>query len=114
MEDTCRVFILGDSLFAETLSEMLISSGTVVIIGSASSPEEALPLLATAQPDVVIVADTGETDRLTFDHLLAAHPDIPIIRADLRRDYVQVITSKLVGARRSDLLAAIAALPKRT
>jgi DNA-binding NarL/FixJ family response regulator len=113
MEDTCQVFVVGDSLFAETLSQMLASSGTVVIIGAASSPEEALPLMATARPDVVIVADTGENDRRTFDHLLAAHPDLPIIRADLSRDYVQVITSQLVGARRSDLLAAIAALPKR-
>jgi hypothetical protein len=59
------------------------------------------------------VADTGETDRLTFDRLLAAHPDLPIILADLSHDYVQVITSRRVGARRSDLLAAIAALPKR-
>ena len=113
MEDTCQVFIVGDSLFAETLSQMLVSSGTVVIIGAASSPEEALPLLATARPDVVIVADTGETDRPTFDRLLATHPDLPIIRADLSQDYVQVITSQRVGARRSDLLAAIAALPKR-
>lgn len=31
MEDMCQVFIVGDSLFAETLSQMLASSGSVGI-----------------------------------------------------------------------------------
>lgn len=113
MEDTCQVFIVGNSLFADSLSQMLVSSGAVVITGAASSPEEALPLLETTLPDVVIVADTGDTERLTCECLLAALPDLSVIRADLSQDYVQVITSQRVGARRSDLLAAIAALSKR-
>ena len=113
MEDTYRVFIVGDSLFAETLSRMLARSGTVTIIGTASSAEEAFPLLESECPDVVIMADTSETSLGVLDPLLAAHADLPVIRADLNHDYVQVITSKRVGARRSDLLAALATLPKR-
>ena len=113
MENVHRIFIVGDSLFAESLSQMLARSGAVTIIGSASSPEEAMPLLETACPDVVIVADTSDTEQVTFAPLLASHPDLPVIRADLNRDYVQIITSQRVGARRSDLLAVIAALPKR-
>jgi chemotaxis response regulator CheB len=113
MEDKCQVFIVGDSLFAETLSQMLVSSGTVVTVGAASSLEEVLPLLETVHPDVVIVADTSDTEQVNFAPLLASHPDLPVIRADLNHDYVQIITSQRVGARRSDLLAAIAALPKR-
>ena len=114
MEDMYQVFIIGESLFAETLSQMLTSSGTVAIIGAASSPEEALPLLETARPDVIIVADTGESDRVAFAPLLNAHLDLPVISADLSHDYIQIITSQRVGAHRSDLLAAIASLPKQT
>lgn len=111
--DACRVFIVGDSLFAETLNQMLVNSGTVVVTGSAPTPEEALPLIQREAPDVVIVVDTGETSHTTFGPFLATLPELPIIRADLSHDDVQVITSRSVGARRSDLLAVLKSLPRR-
>ena len=113
MEDTRQVFIVGDSLFAETLSQMLVNSGDVVIVGTASSPEKALTSIKVEYPDVVIVANTGEMRHGILDPLLASYPDLPIISADLNQDFMQVITCQRVDARRSDLLAAIAALPKR-
>ena len=113
MEDTRQVFIVGDSLFAETLSQMPASSGDVVIVGAASSPEEALTSIKVEYPDVVIVANTGEMRQGILDPLLTSYPDLPIISADLNQDFMQVITCQRVDARRFDLLAAIAALPKR-
>lgn len=113
MEDTRQVFIVGDSLFAETLSQMLASSGDVVIVGAATSPEEALTSIKVEYPDVVIVANTGEMRQGILDPLLNSYPDLPIISADLNQDFMQVITCQRVVARRFDLLAAIAALPKR-
>jgi len=113
MEDTHQVFIVGDSLFAETLSQMLVNSGDVVIVGSASSPEEALTSIKVENPDVVIVANTGEMRRGILDPLLNSYPDLPIISTDLNQDFMQVITCQRVDARRFDLLTAIAALPKR-
>lgn len=44
--------------------------------------------------------------------LLNQFPDIPIIKADLNQDYVQIITSRRVNARRVDLLVAIHELAK--
>jgi len=106
MEDTRQVFTVGDSLFAETLSQMLASSGDVIIV-------EALTSIKTENPDVLIVANTGEMRQGILDPLLASYPDLPIISADLNQDFMQVITCQRVDARRFDLLAAIAALPKR-
>lgn len=108
------MLIVGGSLFAETLAQALTRPGLVEVIGSAPTPEAALPLIQARRPDVVIVAEVGERLLTTFGHLLAANPDLPIIRADLSADHMQVITSQHVSAHTSDLLAAITALPKRS
>ena len=115
--DGRRVFIVGDSLLAEGLAQMLASYagvGEVEVIGSAPTLEAALPLLKVKRPDVVIVAGTDEAATAIFGPLLTTHSDLPIIRADLSAHTVQVITSHRVEARTSDLLAAIVALPKRS
>jgi chemotaxis response regulator CheB len=109
-----RVLVVGDSLFAETLAQTLTQPGSVEMIGSAPTLEAARPLIQARRPDVVIVAEAGERSLTTFGQFLAAFPDLPLIRADLSADHVQVITSQPVSAHTSDLLAAIAALPKRS
>jgi DNA-binding NarL/FixJ family response regulator len=114
--DGHRVFIVGGSLFAEILAQMLATrsgAGAVNVIGAAPTLEAALPLLETNSPDAVIVTGSDETAPAIFGPLLAAFPDLPLIRADLGANQVQVITSQRVAACSSDLLAAIAALPKR-
>ena len=110
-----RVFIVGNSLFAESLARTL-ASATVEVSGSAPTPEAAIPMIKAQCPDAVIVANASaeETPPAIFGQFLAAYPDLPIIYADLSADNVQVITSQRVGTRSSDLLAAIAALPKRS
>jgi uncharacterized Rossmann fold enzyme len=114
MEDVYRVFIVGDALYAETLGQMLASSGSAVIRGVAPTLEEAITLMKTEVPDVVIVANTSEVSQGALDLILEVHADLTIIRTDLNQDYLQVITCQRVEARRSDLLAAIATLPRRT
>jgi DNA-binding NarL/FixJ family response regulator len=109
-----RIFLVGDSLFTEALARTLAAAEAVEVVGAAPTPEAALPLLAAHCPDAVIVAGTGDVSPSAFGQLLAAHPDLPLIRADLTHDDVQVIISRRIGARTPDLLAAIAALPKRT
>ncbi len=104
--------MVGDSLFAEILIQMLESSRTVTIIGTASTPKEALPLLDTECLDVVIVTGTGEAER-ALTPFLTTHPDLPIIRADLSDNYVQLITSRRINARAADLLTVLAELQNR-
>lgn len=110
----CRkIFIVGDSLFAEGLTQMLANTRSVEVIGSAPTPDAALPSLGACLPDAVIVAGGDEMSTPAFGQLLAAYPDLPLICADLSRDNVQIVTSHRIGTRMSDLLAAVNNLPKR-
>src|SRR3990170_2571282 len=110
--DIRRVFIVGDSLFAESLASLLGKSRGIEVVGSAPTPQAAIPQLAAACPDAAIVAAAGETSA-ALGQMLAAFPDLPIIRADLAEDRVQVVTSHEVGTRASQLLDVIQALPGR-
>ncbi len=105
------VLIVGDSLFAETLNQMLVGTGCVTVIGAAPSVQAALLILALHRPDAVIVA--GDADSAAFAQLLDLQPDIALLRADLNDNRVQVITSQHIDASMADLLATIANLPRR-
>lgn len=113
MVDVCRAVVVGGSLFAETLSQMLASSGKVTVVGVAPTPEEALPLLEVEVPDAVIVVDADEYALLSFAPVLIADPHLPLIRADLNTNQVLIITSRRISARRDDLLEAILSLPRQ-
>jgi chemotaxis response regulator CheB len=108
-----RVFIVGSSLFAETMVQILRDSGTVTVIGSAPKPEAALPTFETENPDAVIVAGSPETSQSTSGLLLTTFPELPVIYADPNAEHMQVVTSKRVGTHPSDLMAALIKLPKR-
>ena len=108
-----RVFIVGSSLFAETLAQVLEDSQTVTVVGTASTSEEALSSLESQYPDAVIFAGANEVNVSTFVPIMIAHPNLPIFHADLNTNQVQVITNQTIDARMSDLLAAIEALPRR-
>jgi DNA-binding NarL/FixJ family response regulator len=113
MNERHRILIVGDSLFAETLAQLLTGSGIAEVAGVVPTLDQALSWLQTATPDVVIVASPETGGAAIVNPLLAAHPDLSIIRADLSEDYVQMITSQRISAHRAGLLAAIQALPKR-
>jgi DNA-binding NarL/FixJ family response regulator len=108
-----RVFIVGDSLFAETVAQLLGRSGALSVVGTAGDVTGALPLLAECQPDLVIVLSSGERDEFDFCPLLTGYPDLPIVCADLGANDLRIIRSQRLEARTSDLLAAIRSLPSR-
>lgn len=105
-EDACRVFLMGDSLFIESLAQMLAEAESVQVVGTAVFPLDDFTAVTNVYPQVIILADAGQHQNVATT-LLTQFPDIPIIQADLNRDYVQIITSRRVNARRTDLLAAI-------
>lgn len=109
-----NVFVVGDSLFAETLIQSLGDSESVAVVGTAPTPEDALPKLKEKLPDAVIMAVADESVIIDFAPILVAIPEIAIIRADLNTNQMQVITNQSIDARISDLLIAIADLPKRS
>jgi DNA-binding NarL/FixJ family response regulator len=107
MDRVCHIFLIGNSLFTETLAQLLAGEAWIQVAGTAVSPDQALACMTTAVPDLVIMAHAGNGPHESLDLLLEHYPDMPLICADLNRDYVQIITSRRVGASRHDLLAAI-------
>src|SRR5512138_2990829 len=105
--------IVGDSLFAESLSQMLAKSDQVRVAACVPTPDAALPVIVRVQPDAVIVAVIDRGAAHDYSQLIATQPDLPVLYADLNADSVQVITSHRIGTRPADLLTAIAELPKR-
>jgi len=108
-----RVFIIGQSLFAETLKQLLSSAAEVSIVGHASSVVNAISTFDFAMVDVVILtATTAVPIAEDVNQLLSIAPNIPIISTNLDENTVQVITSKRVDARLSELLSVLAKLPE--
>lgn len=107
-----RVLLVGDSLFADTLMQMLSVSGEIEVVGVCTSPEPLAGGIATGCPDAVVVAGGVEPD-LYADAYLRMRCELPIIYTTLADDYLTVFTSRRVKAAQSHLLAAISALPKQ-
>lgn len=113
MSDVCRVFLIGESLFIDALTQLLAAESWIALAGTAISPQVAIAALPGTRADLIILTHAGNPTLQSPDLILDRFPDIPIIYADLNRDYVQVITSQRVSARREDLLSSIRALATR-
>ncbi|RMH01886.1 MAG: hypothetical protein D6706_01025 [Chloroflexi bacterium] len=111
MMQECRVFIVGDSLFTDTLAQMLTNAENIRVTGTAVLSQRALPETAIiqAQPQIIIMAisNTQKSSQELTAVLLSRFPDIPIIHTSLNQDYIQIITSRRIKARHTDLLTAI-------
>lgn len=92
---------------------MLADTENIQVVGTAVSPSTAITAVTKAFPHIIIVANASENVQTNLQPLLSMFPTIPIIHADLNQDYVQIITSRRVSARRTDLLAAIQELLTR-
>ena len=109
-----RILIAGDTLFTETLAQLLARDATVEVVGVAPDLEAARQLLDSHSPDALIY--TGEPGELAapFARLLSSYPDLPVLCTDLSSNAIQVIVSRRISVHSSnDLMAAITALPKR-
>lgn len=113
-EEKCRIFLVGHTLFTESLGQILADTENIQVVGTAVSPALAVTAVSQTSPHIIIVANTSEQTQTNLQPLLALLPAIPIIHADMNQDYVQIITSRRVSARRTDLLAAINELSTRT
>jgi hypothetical protein len=108
-----RVVIVGRSLFADTLSQMVADSNAVVVAGHVASLED-LPLcIAACKPDAILVADScGEY--LSAKTYLHSKCELPVIYTTLKDDHFTLFTSQRIKAAQSQLFSAIAALPKQS
>ena len=104
-----RALIIGDSLFAEAVAQLLGQHNELVVVDVCAVIGDALVRIPTSQPDLVVVL----SDAPDLCPLLTVYPDLPILRADLNADDLRIIRSQRIGARVEDMLAAIQELPIR-
>ncbi|MFN3308156.1 MAG: hypothetical protein ACK44E_03025, partial [Anaerolineales bacterium] len=93
-----RIFIVGDSLFAEMLTQLLRQAPAVKIVGSAFTLTEALPLMQNCHPDVVILARVASQPDVAFARFLSTYPQLPMICVDLSSNDLQMIISQRLVA----------------
>ena len=111
--DRRRIFILGSSLLTAGLTRLLGKVPDIEVVGSAATAEEALPLMDGHLVDALVVMGTDDQTTVRFCPILAAYPGLPVVRADISQNVLQLITSQNIEADPDSLLATIAALPKR-
>jgi chemotaxis response regulator CheB len=109
-----RILIIGDTLFAEMLIQLLGQNPAVLVVGSAPDLASAESLLVAGIPDAVIYAKRSELDDLSFSRFITNHPDLPVLCTELSTNAVQVVVSQNIDIHSSnDLFAAIKGLRKR-
>ncbi|MCS6844440.1 MAG: hypothetical protein NZ528_09010 [Caldilineales bacterium] len=106
-----KVFIIGGSLFAEAVMAWLRQHEMIAVVGVASDAAQALKHIPVTQPDVILALAEDGTGVMDLCPLLAAHPDLPIVRASLLTDELSLIRHRRIGRHTADLLAVIQDLP---
>jgi DNA-binding NarL/FixJ family response regulator len=111
--DVRKVFLLGNSLLTEGMAHILEGDPQIEILGSASTVEEAQEALANQRVDAIIVMGTDDQTTIRVCPILAQHSDVPILRADISQNQIQLITSQNIEAKPSKLLELITNIPVR-
>lgn len=102
-----RVFLVGSSLFADSVAQMLRESETVIQVDCFSLIAEALHNIDAEPPDVLIFADVDTTIFVGDTPFLPICPDIPVICTDHQSNLLKLITSTNINARLPDLINAL-------
>ena len=102
-----RLFIVGNTLFAENVAQMLLVCGMIEQIERFEALSDAILPIENSPPDVLILADV-DTDNFQGDiPFLPICPDIPVICIDHQSTFMKLITTRLVNARLHDLVKSI-------
>jgi ActR/RegA family two-component response regulator len=99
-----KALIIGDSLFAEAVAQLLRQHHFAIT--TAATVSEGLQCVADLSPDLAIVIGKGED--LCF--LLDSCPDLPVLHVELNADDLRLIRSQRIHPRVEDLLTAIQSL----
>ncbi|MFZ5808467.1 MAG: hypothetical protein ACOY16_04215 [Chloroflexota bacterium] len=110
-----RIFLVGDSLFAETMMQLFTQETNVQVIGISSSLSQAATWLSRTKPDMVIVAGSSNLSDTALTQLLLTHPALPVLLMNLSNTEILLIFSQRVPAHSiQDILTIMASIPKST
>ncbi len=106
---------MGESLPAEGMARLLENIEHFQLVDQVQTLSRVRQLVEENKVDVLILIDTGSMPGQSHAHLgslLSQYPGLPIIRANIDTDKVQVITSHCVDANLDELTKAISKLSR--
>ena len=105
--DGIRVFLIGNTLFAESVARMLQASGVFTAVERFESLPVAVSPIQVSPPDVLILADVNTTTSKGDTPFMPICPDIPVICIDSDSTFMKLITTKHITASLSNLIGTI-------
>jgi len=106
MEDIC-IFLVGTTLFAENIAQMLQTWDVVKQIEQFDTLAAAILPIKNSHPDVLILVDIDVTKLQDITPHLLICPDITVICTDHQSTLMRLITTRLVHASLTDLVKSI-------
>lgn len=107
--DGIRVFLVGNTLFAESVELLLQTSGVFSAVERFETLPVAISSIQLSPPNVLILADVDTTTSKGDTPFLPICPDIPVICTDSNSAYLKIITTSHVNASLDNLIGTIIA-----
>jgi len=105
--DGIRVFLIGNTLLAESLTILLQASGVIMDVERFETLLLAATLIQASPPDVLILADI-DTEVFKSDMaFLLIFPDFPVICINSDSNLMKIITTKHITADLNNLFGTI-------
>lgn len=108
------MYVVGSSLFADNVANILRTSETIKQVDSFSSIIEVLQSIDTQPPHVLVFVDMDTAMMVGDTPFLPICSDIPIICTDHESSILKLVTTTQVSARLPDLVNAVTALRQFT
>ena len=102
-----RIFLVGATLFAENVAQMLQTCDAVEQIDLFETISAATLPIKNSPPDVLILADIEDTQLQDITPYLLTCPDTTVICTDHQSTLMRLITTRLVRASLTDLFKSI-------
>ena len=110
--DGIRVFLVGNTLFAESVASMLQASGVFSAVERFETLPVAISSIQLSPPTVLILADVDTTTFRGDTPFLPICPDIPVICIDINSTNLKIITTAHVNASLENLIRTITTVKK--
>jgi hypothetical protein len=107
-----RVCVVGNTLFAETVAQMLFDCETVNQLDCFPSMADAFGFIDGKLPDVLILVDIDTTVLVGDTPFLPICPDIPVICTSHDSTTLKLITTTHVSARLPELIDLVTSLKR--
>ena len=110
--DVFRIFVVGDTVLAESVAHMLQVSGGVDAVERFDMLSAAIPLIQFSMPDVLILADIDNALLQSEIPFLPEHLDIPVIRISSENTLMKITITTTMPASMNNLIGAITSVNK--